>query len=56
MKRSFYSKFKTKIAESKNHAVDSEANKIAFDNLVKDIAKDKTVKNPVAVAIHRASL
>lgn len=49
-------KIKEKIAEHHHHAVDSEANKLAFNNLVKGIIKDKSVKNPIAVALHRAAL
>lgn len=47
---------KTKIAQTKHHSFDSEANQKAFNELVAGIAKDKSVKNPVAVALHRASL
>jgi hypothetical protein len=49
-------KIKAKIAEKQHHNIDSEANKIAFDNLIKGILKDKDIKNPVAVALHRAAL
>lgn len=49
-------KIKAKIAETKHHGIDSEANKVAFENLVKGILKDKEIKNPVSVALHRAAL
>jgi len=46
---------KQTLAEKNHHAVDSEANLIALDTLVKDVAKDKDVKSIVAVAKYRAS-
>ena len=47
---------KTKIAQTHDYNPESEATKIAFDHLVKEILKDKDIKNPMAVALHRAAL
>lgn len=44
---------KTKIAEKQNHAVDSEANILAVNNLIASIAKDTTVKKPMGAALFR---
>lgn len=47
-------KIKEKIAETNHHKLGSEANEIAFNKLVSDIARDKTIKKPAAVALWRA--
>lgn len=44
---------KNKIAEKQHHSPNTEANKIAFEKLVAGIAQDKTIKKPMAVALHR---
>ncbi len=45
---------RNEIAEKLNHGVGSQANDLEFDGLVKKVAKQKDVKNPVAYMIQAA--
>ena len=48
------SKVRSNIASNLNHDPDSEANTQAFKELVSGVAKDLSVKDPIAVTIHRS--
>ena len=45
---------KTELAKRLGHGVDSEANKIAVDELIKKVLKKKGVKDYTALAVHMA--
>lgn len=47
---------RSNLATKLNHEPDSEANTVALKELVDGVAKDLSVKNPVAVAFHRSKV
>jgi len=46
---------KKAVATKGAHSIDSEANKLAVQDLVNGVLKDNSVRNPVGVAIYRAN-